>query len=124
MATRSLVTGATGYIGGRLVPELLDAGHDVRVLVRDEAKARAHLWANDVEIAVGDATEADDVRSALQGTDVAYYLLHSIGTGGMDSSATSTGGRCCRSTASCSAACSATSPERPKPWTQVKPDRV
>ena len=82
MATRSLVTGATGYIGGRLVPELLDAGHDVRVLVRDEAKARAHLWANDVEIAVGDATEADDVRSALQGVDVAYYLLHSIGTGG------------------------------------------
>ena len=82
MATRSLVTGATGYIGGRLVPELLDAGHDVRVLVRDEAKARAHLWANAVEIAVGDATEADDVRSALQGVDVAYYLLHSIGTGG------------------------------------------
>jgi uncharacterized protein YbjT (DUF2867 family) len=82
MATRSLVTGATGYIGGRLVPELLLAGHDVRVLVRDEAKARAHLWANDVEIAVGDATEADDVRSALQGVDVAYYLLHSIGTGG------------------------------------------
>ena len=82
MATRSLVTGATGYIGGRLVPELLDAGHDVRVLVRDEAKARAHVWANDVEIAVGDATEADDVRSALDGVDVAYYLLHSIGTGG------------------------------------------
>ena len=82
MATRSLVTGATGYIGGRLVPELLDAGHDVRVLVRDEAKARAHLWANDVEIAVGDATEVDDVRSSLRGVDVAYYLLHSIGTGG------------------------------------------
>ena len=82
MTTRSLVTGATGYIGGRLVPELLDAGHDVRVLVRDEGKARAHLWANDVEIAVGDATDADDVRSALHGVDVAYYLLHSIGTGG------------------------------------------
>jgi uncharacterized protein YbjT (DUF2867 family) len=82
MAMRSLVTGATGYIGGRLVPELLDAGHEVRVLVRDEAKARAHLWATDVEIAVGDATEADDVRSALDGVDVAYYLLHSIGTGG------------------------------------------
>src|SRR5688500_18112015 len=82
MATRSLITGATGYIGGRLVPELLDARHDVRVLVRDEAKARAHLWANDVEIAVGDATEVDDVRSSLQGVDVAYYLLHAIGTGG------------------------------------------
>ena len=82
MTTRSLVTGATGYIGGRLVPELLDAGHEVRVLVRDEAKARAHHWAHDVEIVVGDATDADDVRSALDGVDVAYYLLHSIGTGG------------------------------------------
>jgi len=82
MATRSLVTGATGYIGGRLVPELLDAGHDVRVLVRQEDKARAHDWADAVEIAVGDATDADDVRSALNDVDVAYYLLHSIGTGG------------------------------------------
>ncbi len=82
MATRSLVTGATGYIGGRLVPELLDAGHDVRVLVRQEDKARAHHWADSVEIAVGDATEAVDVRSALDDVDVAYYLLHSIGTGG------------------------------------------
>ena len=82
MTTRSLVTGATGYIGGRLVPELLDAGHDIRVLVRDEAKAKAHLWAHDVEIVTGDATEAADVRAALDGVDVAYYLLHSIGTGG------------------------------------------
>ncbi|TSD58726.1 SDR family oxidoreductase [Aeromicrobium piscarium] len=79
--TRSLVTGATGYIGGRLVPQLLEAGHDVRVLVRDEAKARAREWSDQVEIAQGDATEADDVRRALEDVDVAYYLLHSIGTG-------------------------------------------
>ena len=79
---RSLVTGATGYIGGRLVPELLDAGHAVRVLVRDEGKARAHRWADAVEISVGDAISADDVRSTLEGVDVAYYLLHSIGTDG------------------------------------------
>ncbi len=79
--TRSLVTGATGYIGGRLVPVLLDAGHTVRVMVRDEAKARAHDWADRVEIARADATDAGDVRRALDGVDVAYYLLHSIGTG-------------------------------------------
>jgi uncharacterized protein YbjT (DUF2867 family) len=79
---RSLVTGATGYIGGRLVPQLLQAGHTVRVLVRDEGKARAHDWADDVEIAVGDASADGDVRAAMDGVDVLYYLLHSIGTGG------------------------------------------
>jgi uncharacterized protein YbjT (DUF2867 family) len=80
--TRSLVTGATGYVGGRLVPQLLAAGHTVRVLVRDERKARSHEWSSDVEIAVGDATEPDDVRAAMEDVDVLYYLLHSIGTGG------------------------------------------
>ncbi|MRJ75741.1 DUF2867 domain-containing protein [Aeromicrobium sp. SMF47] len=80
--TRSLVTGATGYVGGRLVPQLLDADHTVRVLVRDERKARSHAWSDDVEIAVGDATKDEDVRSAMQDVDVLYYLLHSIGTGG------------------------------------------
>ncbi|MCW2830145.1 MAG: hypothetical protein JWP31_837 [Aeromicrobium sp.] len=76
------MTGATGYVGGRLVPQLLTAGHTVRVLVRDERKARSHAWSDDVEIAVGDASDRDDVRRAMQEVDVLYYLLHSIGTGG------------------------------------------
>jgi uncharacterized protein YbjT (DUF2867 family) len=78
---RSLVTGATGYVGGRLVPQLLEAGHTVRVMVRDERKARAHVWSDDVEIAVGDGTSDTDVHDAMQDVDVLYYLLHSIGTG-------------------------------------------
>jgi len=77
-----LVTGATGYVGGRLVPELLAAGHPVRVLVRNERRVRGHAWAGDVEVAVGDATDPDAVRRALDGIDVAYYLLHSIASGG------------------------------------------
>lgn len=81
-APRSLVTGATGYVGGRLVPQLLEAGHTVRVLVRDERKARTHRWSDAVEIAVGDASDDADVRAAMQDVDVLYYLLHSIGTGG------------------------------------------
>lgn len=78
---RSLVTGATGYVGGRLVPQLLEAGHTVRVMVRDERKARAHVWSHDVEVAVGDGTSDADVRDAMKDVDVLYYLLHSIGTG-------------------------------------------
>ncbi|MDQ3158030.1 MAG: SDR family oxidoreductase [Actinomycetota bacterium] len=80
-ARKCLVTGATGYVGGRLVTVLLDQGFDVRVMVRDERKARAHNWSERVEIAIGDATDSPQVAEALTGIDVAYFLLHSIGTG-------------------------------------------
>ncbi|MGA7614638.1 MAG: NAD(P)H-binding protein, partial [Thermoanaerobaculia bacterium] len=51
---RILVTGATGYIGGRLIPRLLAAGHAVRVMVRDASRIAGRPWLPDVEVAVGD----------------------------------------------------------------------
>lgn len=73
-----LVTGATGYIGGRLVPELLDAGHRVRCLARSPEKLRDHPWAGRTEIVRGDVTDAASVAEALRGIDVAYYLVHAL----------------------------------------------
>ncbi|MFH8445213.1 SDR family oxidoreductase [Streptomyces sp. NPDC018026] len=78
---RCLVTGATGYVGGRLVPELLDAGHRVRCLARSPHKLRDHPWAGRVEVVHGDVTDADSVARAMEGVDVAYYLVHALGTG-------------------------------------------
>ncbi|MEW2272885.1 SDR family oxidoreductase [Streptomyces griseofuscus] len=76
-----LVTGATGYIGGRLVPELLAAGYRVRCLARSPGKLRDHPWAGEVEVAGGDVTDAESVRVAMRGVAVAYYLVHALGTG-------------------------------------------
>lgn len=78
----ALVTGATGYIGGRLVPELLAAGFAVRVLVRHPERVRDQTWSEQVEVCVGDALTEDDVARAMRDVDVAYYLLHSMGDGG------------------------------------------
>jgi len=75
-----LVTGASGYIGGRLVPELLSAGYAVRCMARDPGKVSDRPWSGDVEIAVADVMDASAVRRALEGMDVAYYLIHSLGT--------------------------------------------
>jgi uncharacterized protein YbjT (DUF2867 family) len=77
---RCLVTGASGYIGGRLVPELLSAGYTVRCMARDPAKLGNRPWSDQVEIAKADVTDAEAVRRALEGVDVAYYLIHSLGT--------------------------------------------
>ncbi len=78
---RCLVTGATGYIGGRLVPALLQAGHQVRCLVRTPRKLRDYPWAGRVEIEQGDVVDAASVRAAMEGMDVAYYLVHALGSG-------------------------------------------
>lgn len=76
---RVLVVGATGYIGSRLVPRLLDAGHAVRVLVRTPSRLDGHPWAVDrVEIRVGDATDPAAVASACRGTDAVVHLVHAM----------------------------------------------
>ena len=74
-----LVTGATGYIGGRLVPKLLEAGHDVRVLVRNPAKMLDVPWADQVEIMTGDLGEPATLTPAVEGIEVLYYLVHGMG---------------------------------------------
>jgi uncharacterized protein YbjT (DUF2867 family) len=80
-ARRCLVTGATGYIGGRLVPELLAAGHRVRCLARSPGRLRDHPWAGEAEVVRGDVTDAASVAEAMRDIDVAYYLVHALGTG-------------------------------------------
>ena len=76
-----LVTGATGYIGGRLTPRLIDEGHRVGVLVRNAARVRSRSWAERVEIVEGDALDREALSRALAGVDCAYYLIHSMGSG-------------------------------------------
>jgi len=76
-----LVTGATGYVGGHLVPRLLEAGYDVRVFVRNPQKLKGITWSRRVQIAVGDVHSRETLLSALSGVDAAYYLIHSM-TGG------------------------------------------
>ena len=80
--TRILVTGSTGYIGGRLVPRLIAAGHSVRVLVRDPNKLGGVPWEKDVEVVRGDLTDAESLESALADIDKLYYLVHSMGGSG------------------------------------------
>ena len=76
-----LVTGATGYIGGRLVPRLLEEGYRVRCFVRDPARLTGRPWHKAVEIVTGDVLQASSLTPAMQGVSTAYYLVHSMGSG-------------------------------------------
>ena len=75
---RILVTGATGYVGGRLIPLLLARGSRVRVLVRDPDRLAGRSWRDQVEVAVGDVLDPATLPAALDGVDAAYYLIHSM----------------------------------------------
>lgn len=76
---RVLVTGATAYIGGRLAPRLVDAGHRVRALARNPDKISDVPWAAGVEVVRGDFTDPDSLDDACGDIDVVYYLVHSMG---------------------------------------------
>lgn len=78
-----LVTGATGYIGGRLVPRLLEKGDRVRCLVRDAARLQGRPWQARVETVAGDVLRPETLAAAMQGVETAYYLVHSL-AGGAD----------------------------------------
>ncbi len=73
-----LVTGATGYVGGRLVPRLLDTGYPVRVLARSLSRLQGREWTDQVETVRGDVLAPETLAPAMQGIHVAYYLIHSM----------------------------------------------
>ena len=81
---RCLVLGATGYVGGRLVPRLLQAGHEVRCLVRDRDRDRDPARSDalgrlpGVQAVLGDVLDLASVRAASEGVDVVYHLVHSL----------------------------------------------
>lgn len=77
-----LVLGATGYVGGRLVSKLLEAGNQVRVLTRSTGRAERYEWSDRVQAFTGDVLDPDTLAPALDGCYAAYYLVHSIGTAG------------------------------------------
>lgn len=81
---RLAVAGATGYVGGRLVPALLEAGYSVRCLVREPRKIHARPWAGNprLETVACSLDRPDDVVRALEGCDAAYYLVHTMVSAG------------------------------------------
>lgn len=73
-----LVTGATGYVGGRLVPKLLERGYRARCLVRDSKRLEDRPWRGQVDVREGDALDRESLVAAMQGVSAAYYLIHGL----------------------------------------------
>jgi uncharacterized protein YbjT (DUF2867 family) len=73
-----LVTGATGYVGGRLVPELLARGVRVRVMARDVGRLAGRAWSDEVESVEADVLRPESLPAAMRGVATAYYLIHSM----------------------------------------------
>jgi uncharacterized protein YbjT (DUF2867 family) len=80
LPVRILLTGATGYVGGRLAPRLIAAGHDVRCLARDPARLAGRPWGRH-EVVAGDASDPQSLLRALEGCHAAYYMIHSMTAG-------------------------------------------
>lgn len=75
-----LVTGATGYVGGRLIPALLDGGYRLRAMGRSIDKLKCRPWAGHarMEVVAGDVLDLESLKAAASGCDAAYYLVHSM----------------------------------------------
>lgn len=78
MTRNVLVTGATGYVGGRLVPRLLEEGHPVRCLVRDPARLQGRPWFDQVDLTCGDLLRPETLKEAFEGVDTAFFLVHTM----------------------------------------------
>jgi len=79
-AAPTFVTGATGYVGGRLVPDLLEAGYAVRCLAREPRKLNERPWRShpNIQVVAGDLSDTDELTGQLRGCSTAYYLVHSM----------------------------------------------
>jgi len=76
---RILILGATGYVGGRLLPRLLEDGHEVSCLVRDRRRLEGKPWHDQVNLFVGDVLDPSSLREPFSQSDIVYYLVHSMG---------------------------------------------
>lgn len=73
-----LVTGATGYIGGRLVPKLIAEGFSVRAFARDPKRLEGKKWFKDVEVFKGDLENPDEIKRAMKDVEISYFLVHAM----------------------------------------------